>query len=346
MKEPRSRPEVERRIRPRETAPLPERLWRARAAWQAAPSMDDRTLRQWWDNVRLRWDCHSTAIEGSSLSYRETVDLLVHHRLPADPPALWEIEQMRGHDDSAYQLAYWLNTGRVIGLEDLHAIHGMMLGRPYPARGIEGDRLARFVRVGQFKTVPNTLVADGQLVEFAPPEQVPGLMRAWWDRLTQRIDILAHDPQALDPAWVLASSHWDFIAIHPYDDGNGRMARWITNWMAMAAGYPPLVVSLERREEYFACYQGQAARTVPGAPDQVRPLRDFLAARLLEAVDFGIAVAEGRTDPSYANANADLDRPVPTSTAYTLETTVPRIRPRDRRDAPDGTAFGDSRWAD
>ena len=306
--------------------------------------MTDRVLRQWWDNVRLRWDCHSTAIEGSSLSYRDTVELLMHQRVPAHRPALWEIEQMRGHDDAAYQLAHWLNTGHALCLEDLHAIHRLMLGRPYPARNIQGESIARYVQVGRFKTAPNTLVAGGRLVEFAPPEQVPFLMQAWWERLTQRLDILAHDPRAMDPAWALASSHWDFIAIHPYDDGNGRMARWITNWMAMVMGYPPLVITLEQRGTYFAGYEGQTARSVPATQAQVRPLRDFMATRLLEAVRFGVAVAQGQTDPSYANETADLHRPVPVASAYTLETTVPRLRPQDRRTAPDGTAFGDSRW--
>lgn len=306
--------------------------------------MDDRTLRQWWDNVRLRWDCHSTAIEGSSLSYRDTVELLVHQRIPPGQPALWEVEQMRGHDDALYQLAHWINTGHDMRLTDLHAIHRMMLVRPYPARDPQGHRLARFVRVGQFKSTFNAVVADGQLVEFAPPDQVPQLMRTWWESLTQRLDIPSHDPQAMDPAWVLASSHWDFIAIHPYDDGNGRLARWITNWMAMAMGYPPLVITLDQKNAYFACYRGWTERSVPGSREQVQPLRDFLAARLLEAVRFGVAVARGKTDPSYANEHAALDRPVPVSTAYALETTVPRLRPQDRRNAPDGTAHGDSRW--
>lgn len=344
MKGPR--PELERRGLPRATAPSPDQLWRVRAEWQAAPAMDDRTLRQWWDNVRLRWDCHSTAIEGGSLTYRDTVNLLVHQTLPAADTPAWEIEQMQGHDDAAYQLARWLNTGHDLQLEDLHTVHRLMLGRPYPALSLEGERLARFVRVGQYKTAPNALVANGGLVEFAPPDQVPYLMQAWWVRTAQRMDILVHDPQALDPAWVLAASHWDFIAIHPYDDGNGRLARWVTAWMAMAMGYPPPVVTLAQREAYFACYRGQSARAVPGTPAQVQPLRDFLAVCLREAVSFGIAVAEGRTDPSYHNEHAALDRPAPASTAYTLETTVPRIRPRDRRDAPDGTAVGDSRWPD
>ena len=145
MKERLPRPVPERDARPRETAPSPEQLWRAHAAWQAAPAMNDRTLRQWWDNVRLRWDCHSTAIEGSSLTYRDTLTVLVDGQVPEGRPALWEIDQIQGHNDAAYQLARWLNQGHAPDLEDLHAIHRLMLVRPYTAQAVAGGRMGRYV---------------------------------------------------------------------------------------------------------------------------------------------------------------------------------------------------------
>lgn len=172
MTEPRPRLEPGRRGPPRETAPSPE--------WQAAPVMDDRTLRQWWDNVRLRWDCHSTAMEGGSLTCRDTVNLLVRQSLPAADTPAWEIEQMQGHGDAAYQ------PGPLAQHRPCPAAGGPAhrappdVGTAYPARSLRGERLARFVRVGQYKTAPNTLVANDGLVEFVPPDQVPQLMQAWW----------------------------------------------------------------------------------------------------------------------------------------------------------------------
>ena len=55
---------------------------------------------------------------------------------------------------------------------------------------------------------------------------------------------------------------------------------------------------------------------------------------------FGIIVVEGRTTSCHANETVDLHRPVSVGSAYTLETTVPRLWSW----APAGTAFGDSRW--
>ena len=300
-------------------------------------------MRQWWDNLRLRWDCHSNAIEGSTLSYRDTVDLLVHGRLPAaGDVALWEIEQMRGHDDAACQLAHWLNGGREVRFDDLHDIHRTMLVRPHAARDQQDDHVPRYSRLGMFKTTWNRAVTATRIVEFAEPQRVPGLMRDWWERQNVRLDVLRHDPDALDPAWVLASGHWDFITIHPYDDGNGRMARWITNWMAMVLGYPPIVTTLARKGQYIDCYAEQSADRIPGGEPDVRPLRDFIAARMAESLAFSTAVAYGRTDPSHANEHAEPDLHARGS-SYTLETTVPRLRPRDQRAEPSGSAPGDSR---
>ena len=301
--------------------------------------MSDRLLRQWWGNVRMRWNCHSTAIEGSRLSYQDTLDVLVYTQAPAGQPPLLDIDQIRGHDAATQQLAQMLNERRGLTLADLHEIHRAMLVRPYPARNLRGDPVGAMVRVGAFKAAPNVLVSRGTIVEFAPPAQVPMPMSAWWDRLTQRVDILRQDPMALDPAGVLASTHWDFVAIHPYDDGNGRLARWITNYMAMSMGYPPLVITLEQKEAYFACFRGRTDWGRPATPSDYQPLREFQALCMQTSLEFACAVAHGTTDPSWHNAQAELDRAILPGVPYPADVRVPYLRPQDRRAHPDGTAL-------
>lgn len=57
---------------PRERAVGADQLWEARLQRHEAPPITEWVLRQGWGNVRMRWNCHSTAIEGSRLSYRDT----------------------------------------------------------------------------------------------------------------------------------------------------------------------------------------------------------------------------------------------------------------------------------
>ena len=306
-----------------------ERLREGHRRWHEAPSMTDRVLRQWWGNVRMRWNCHSNAIEGGSLSYADTLDVLVHELTPArGRTKLLDVDQMRGHNEAVRMLARMRNRRHRLDIGDLHTMHRHMLVRSYAARNTAGQPSGQ-VALGRFKQMPNALHSARRLVVFQPPEAVPPLMDQLLERMNQRIDILAHEPEALDPAWAIASLHWDFIAIHPYDDGNGRLARWLVNWLCMNIGYPPLVVTLAQRADYFATLAGMEPLAVPAREAAVRPLRDFLAARLDEALAFATAVAEGRTDPTWDNADADPKRPNRKSSVHPADDTVPWLRARD-----------------
>ena len=318
--------------RPREHPISAEQLRELRQRWHNAPPMTERVLRQWWGNVRMRWNCHSTAIEGSSLSYRDTLDILVYGRTPnSGNTDLLEVDQIRGHDESARMLAAMYNRRHRVDIPDLHAVHRAMLVRPYPAHNALGQPMGD-VSLGRFKTRFNAIRTQGGLVEFQPPAAVPLLMPELLERMNQRIDILAQDAQALDPAWALASLHWDFIAIHPYDDGNGRMARWLVNWMCVNTGYPPLVITLEQRDDYFRTLSGMQTGNVPAEEAAVRPLRNFLATCLAESLDFATAVAEGCTDPTWNNADANPQRPDWDANTYPLDATVPWLRAQDQPD--------------
>ena len=46
--------------------------------------------------------------------------------------------------------------------------------------------------------------------------------------------------------------HWLFGYIHPYPDGNGRMARFLMNVLLASGGYPWTVVRVEDRAEYLS----------------------------------------------------------------------------------------------
>lgn len=48
-----------------------------------------------------------------------------------------------------------------------------------------------------------------------------------------------------------AKIHADFVAIHPFIDGNGRTSRLLMNLELMKAGYPPYVIKVENRLAYY-----------------------------------------------------------------------------------------------
>ena len=59
-----------------------------------------------------------------------------------------------------------------------------------------------------------------------------------------------------------------FVRIHPFFDGNGRMARLIANLPVLAAGFPPILVPMSRRGDYIDLlwrYQNAGGRIARGS---------------------------------------------------------------------------------
>jgi Fic family protein len=55
----------------------------------------------------------------------------------------------------------------------------------------------------------------------------------------------------LHPLLLAATFHLRFVNIHPFDDGNGRMARLLMNLILMQAGYVPVIIHTHSKGEYL-----------------------------------------------------------------------------------------------
>jgi Fic family protein len=101
------------------------------------------------------------------------------------------------------------------------------------------------VRLGDWKILPNSPTRDGILYGYSPPEQVASEMdRLVAFHLQHRKKKVAPDVQA---AWL----HHRFTQIHPFQDGNGRVARALASLVLVQAGLFPLVVTRDERIEYL-----------------------------------------------------------------------------------------------
>jgi Fic family protein len=99
---------------------------------------------------------------------------------------------------------------------------------------------------GDWKKQPNNpLRSDGSIHEYCPPEQVGSEMDqliAWHDEhQLQRI------PPEVEAAWI----HHRFTQIHPFQDGNGRVARCLASLVFIQAGWFPLVLTRDDRAVYI-----------------------------------------------------------------------------------------------
>ncbi|MGC1305946.1 MAG: Fic family protein [Phormidesmis sp.] len=103
---------------------------------------------------------------------------------------------------------------------------------------------------GDWKRQPNNpLRPDGIVHEYCPPEQV-----------TSEMDVLIalhhqHRDQKVPPEIESAWLHHRFTQIHPFQDGNGRVARCLASLVFIQASWFPLVLTRDDRAIYIAALE-------------------------------------------------------------------------------------------
>jgi len=114
----------------------------------------------------------------------------------------------------------------------------------YEARDQFGNLGQRELLHGAWKEFPNDVLrADGSRLQYVPPEQVQSQMEA----LLRLHEEAAGAHPVVRAAWL----HHRFVTIHPFQDGNGRVARALTLMVLLQARYAPLVVDRNERAEYI-----------------------------------------------------------------------------------------------
>ena len=81
---------------------------------------------------------------------------------------------------------------------------------------------------------------------------VPPRWQAVRDAMPALLDLLEQETESSVRAVL---GHWLFGYVHPYPDGNGRMARFVMNAMLASGGYPWTVIRLEDRDAYLTALE-------------------------------------------------------------------------------------------
>lgn len=208
-----------------------------------APEVVNRVAQK----LRIQADYHSNAIEGNQLTLGETRSLILHG-LTAHGKPLRDHLDIQGHDEAVRAIEDAVAKTRDLNQVFIRNLHGVLLKEPYEVDAItpDGKPVKRVIAIGQYKTLPNNVeTSTGETYYFSPPEQVP-------QEMTDLIDWYREQESAGDhPIIIAAAFHYRFVRIHPFDDGNGRMARLLMNMILMKHGYTVAVVPREKREQYL-----------------------------------------------------------------------------------------------
>ena len=196
--------------------------------------------------LKVQWTTDSNAIEGSTLTFAETLFFLQHGLTVKGKPFKDHLDA-RNHADAIEVLFEAVANRRDISEGLIKEINAIILSgvRSTPAVDQFGNLVEKPATPGQYKLMPNHVVQfDGSIHRYVDPIQVAVQMATLVDWVT------AHLPTG-HPVLVAAIAHYNFVRIHPFDDGNGRGARILMNLILMKRGFPPAVIENAERQDYI-----------------------------------------------------------------------------------------------
>lgn len=226
------------------------RIDELKGLWRGSEKISPHVLRQLKASVIITSTGASTRIEGARMGDEEVARLI--RGLKTNPPKGRDAEEVAGYADLLGRIfdnykSLKLTEGQIL------QFHDILLRFPTKDRDHKG----------QYKSADNIVVARGdggeQVVLFRPTP--PYLVKKEMD------DVLAWTTRALTkkelhPILVTCNFIFEFLAIHPFHYGNGRLSRALTNLLLLQSGYSYVpYVSLEeiiedRREEYYLSLRG------------------------------------------------------------------------------------------
>lgn len=198
--------------------------------------------------LRTMWTHNSTALEGNTLNLGET-QFVLSEGLTISGKPLKDHKEVMGHA-TAIDLLYGMVSSELT-INKIKQLH----------KAVQTDVVFDIDKpYGEFKVFPNGtyLLLDGQSQSYHPyskPIDVPKLMLSLVDLIE------SCSPKDIDEAIrMYAITHLVFGQVHPFWDGNGRIARLISNLILLRAGFAPLVIPAKRRQEYIAILSRYSAQ--------------------------------------------------------------------------------------
>jgi len=254
---------------------------------------DERRLRM---KFRLEFNYNSNHLEGNTLTYGQTQLLLLSDKISGDVP-LSDVEEMKAHD-----IAFSLieeqakDAERPLTEQFIKELNKLILVRSFWKDAItaEGSTTRKKIEPGSYKTSPNSVrLRNGEINEYASPEETPAKMDDLMNWYKENEPIM--------PAPQLAAEfHYRFVCIHPFDDGNGRVARLLMNYILLKKQYPPVIIKSEDKENYLTALQKADLGYIVN-------IIEYIEKQLVWSLNITLKAAKGESIEETADIDKEID---------------------------------------
>jgi Fic family protein len=204
------------------------------------------------EKMELDYNFYSNSIEGNTLTIGETNALIKLNLNASIAKRLRDIEEMRGHINAVEELEFFkekfdkFNYPVQLSQKFIKNLHKLIFVEDEERTTVVDDKINySLLKAGHYKDQSNSVLKpDGTLFVYSTPEETPSQMMDlidWYNNIRKDIN----------PVILSAIFHYKFIRIHPFGDGNGRMARLLMNYILQSSGYAIIIITKEDKANYI-----------------------------------------------------------------------------------------------
>ncbi len=245
--------------------------------------------------LEIDWNWHSNVIEGNKLTRGETIIFLKQELMAGNKSKRDHID-IEGHKKAIDFLFDLIKDDRSLSESDIRDLHKILLQESHFVQAItnDGHQTRKEVTPGKYKTTPNhPLTPSGDIHYYASPEETPAKMQElnnWYRNISS----------ATHPLVKAALFHYKFVAIHPFDDGNGRLSRLLMNLVLIKAGFPPAVIRKDDKDKYFGFLEVADL-------GEIAPFVNFIGESLVHSMEIYLKAARGEDYSEHDDIDKDID---------------------------------------
>lgn len=210
----------------------------------------EETLKSLREYYRIGLTYTSNALEGNSLTESET-KVVIEDGLTIEGKPLRDVYEAVGHAH-AYDYIHTLTASKPLEESDILELHHLFYEK------IDSDK------AGHYRTVP--VFISGSRYTVSPPSRIESDMKKF-------VKWFNDNEHRLPTPEFAALAHQKFVFIHPFIDGNGRVARLILNLALLRGEYTIALIPAILRHEYVQSLE--LSHKTPSA------FVDFIAERII-----------------------------------------------------------------
>ncbi|MBO4443955.1 MAG: Fic family protein [Bacteroidaceae bacterium] len=247
--------------------------------WKSLFPLPEKQAQLLRNKFTAEYNFNSNHIEGNTLTYGQTELLLLFGKVSGEGD-LKDFVDMKASQVGVEMVKEAVRDKSMSLTQNfIRQLHKVILREDYTVdRELPGGGTTSYtIHAGQYKTRPNSVITrNGDLFEYASPEETPSLMNDLVDWYNA-----AEKEGMLSPVELAALFHYRYIRIHPFEDGNGRIARLMVNYIMARQGWPMIVIRNRKKAEYLEALHrsDQKIGKVPsnGAHATIGKISSFLA---------------------------------------------------------------------